>query len=117
MKKIHRRQCLLSLAALLFTAVLWVPPAVAETLDELRAAGVVGERYDGLLVVREGNAPQSVAAMVKEVNAKRSKIYEQRAKQQGVPADQVGRIYAKEIFQKAPKGTWFQGEGGSWTQK
>ncbi len=31
--------------------------------------------------------------------------------------DQVGRVYAAEIMQKAPAGTWFLGEGGGYTRK
>ena len=113
----HRRRILTVLAAFSLAVVFGVLPAAAQSLDSLRASGVVGERFDGLVVLREANAPAEVRAMVKEVNAKRSRIYAQRAKEQGVPPDQVGRVYAKEIFQNAPKGTWFLGEDGRWTKK
>jgi len=33
------------------------------------------------------------------------------------PADQVGRVYAREIMQNAPAGTWFYGEAGALTRK
>jgi uncharacterized protein YdbL (DUF1318 family) len=117
MKKIDRRRILTAVTALLLVATVSAPPAVAQSLDELRRSGVVGERYDGLVVLRDRNAPPAVARTVAQVNAKRSQIYEKRAKQQNVPVGQVGRIYAKEILQKAPKGTWFLGENGKWTQK
>lgn len=117
MNNIRRRPVLIALAAFLLSAAVIVPPAAAQSLDELRKAGVVGERYDGLLVLRDPKASPAVKRTVKEVNAKRGRIYEDRAKQQDVPVGQVGRIYAKEIFQKAPRGTWFLGEDGNWTQK
>ena len=101
---------LLTAAALSFTLV---PDALADQLDDLRRSGAVGERYDGLLVARDGGA----ADFVKQVNAQRSGIYRDRAAKQGVSADQVGRVYAKQIFQKAPKGTYFQQENGDWVRK
>lgn len=117
METMHRRRILTALAAFLCAAAFVVPPVAAQTLDSLRKSGVVGERYDGLLELRDSNAPADARRMVKDVNAKRSRIYEKRAKEQGVPVGQVGRVYAKEIFQNAPKGTWFLGENGRWTQK
>ncbi|MET4807229.1 YdbL family protein [Limibacillus sp. MBR-115] len=90
--------------------------AKADQLDDLRKSGAVGERFDGLLVVRDsGNASaNSVAA---QVNAQRKEIYASRAAQQGVTAEEVGKVYAAQILQKAPAGTWFQRADGSWVQK
>ena len=92
------------------------PAAMAQSLDALRASGAIGERYDGLVVVRDPGAAgaQSVA---NEVNAKRRSLYEQRAASQGVKPEDVGRVYASQIMQKAPGGTWFLGENGTWRQK
>ena len=89
--------------------------AAAADLDDLRKSGVVGERFDGLAVTRGNDA--GAKALVKEVNAKRSAIYAERAKAESAPAVEVGKVYAKEIAQKAPAGTWFLGEDGKWVQK
>ena len=62
-------------------------------------------------------SPADVRALVDRVNAERTRIYAQRAREQNVPAGQVGRVYAAEIMQKAPPGTWFLGENGSYTRK
>ena len=40
-----------------------------------------------------------------------------RAKNQGAPVEEVGKVYALEISQKAPAGTWFLGENGNWVRK
>lgn len=87
--------------------------AAAQSLDALRASGAVGERYDGYAVAREASA----AGVVSQVNAQRRQIYEQRAAQQKAPVEQVGRVYAGEIFQKAPAGTWFLDATGKWVRK
>ncbi len=105
--------CLLALVLLAVAA----GPAAAQSLDQLRSQGVVGERYDGYAVVRAAGASAQVQSFVANVNAKRRSIYQERAKQQNVPADQVGRVYAKQLFERAPAGTWFLDASGKWVRK
>ncbi len=89
--------------------------AGAQSLNALRASGAVGEGYDGLARVRRaGGGARSV---VDAVNAKRRAIYAERAKEQGTTADQVGRVYARQILAKAPAETWFLKESGQWVRK
>ncbi len=96
-------------------AALFPVAAGAQSLNELRASGAVGEGYDGFARVRKaGGGAQSV---VDTVNAKRRAIYAARAKEQGTTADQVGRVYARQILGKAPAGTWFLKESGQWVRK
>ena len=97
---------------------IWSPSAdAAPSLDDLRASGAVGERYDGYAVVRAQGADATIRSLVDSVNAKRRGIYEERAKKQGVSPVEVGKVYALEIAAKAPPGTWFLGEDGKWVQK
>ena len=91
------------------------PTALAQGLDELRASGALGERYDGLVVVRDAGAA-GAGDVAAEVNAKRQSLYEERAAAQGVTAQDIGRVYAEQIMQSAPGGTWFLDENGSWQQ-
>ena len=98
-----------------FVLLLLATTAGAADLDALRKSGAVGERFDGLAVVREGDG--AAKKLVAEVNAKRGKIYAERAKEKGAPAGEVGKVYAREIAEKAPPGTWFLGEDGKWVQK
>ena len=88
----------------------------ARLLDAPRAAGQVGERYDGFAVAR-GAVPSNVAALIEQVNAERSAVYADRAKREGVPVEAIGKIYAGEIIKSAPAGTWFLSENGQWTRK
>jgi uncharacterized protein len=85
-------------------------------LDGPRAAGTVGERYDGYAVAH-GKASADVAKLVDQVNAERRAVYAERAKNTGAPTEAVGKIYAQEIMKSAPAGTWFLGENGQWTRK
>lgn len=111
------RRRLLSVAMLLLAAGIGRPAlAQGRPLDAPRAAGIVGERYDGYAVVR-GAASADVASLVNRVNADRRALYAQRAKSEGVPVEAIGKIYAKEIMQSAPAGTWFLGQDGNWARK
>ncbi len=89
------------------------PPVLAQSLDDLRASGAVGERYDGYAEALQSGA----AGVVQQVNAKRRQIYQQAADKEGASVDQIGRIYARQIFAKAPPGTKFLQENGSWVTK
>ena len=110
----HRVRHAFNLVALGFLLSLALSlPAGAQSLDGLRSSGAVGERFDGYLVARDASA----AGFVSQVNAQRKKIYQERATAQGVPVDQVGRVYAEKIFNDAPAGTWIQKPDGSWVRK
>lgn len=94
---------------------LFANAAHAQSLDDLRASGVVGEGADGYAKVRVagGNAQSAVDA----VNAQRREIYAGQASKGGTSIDEVGRVFAGKIFARQPAGTWFQDLSGRWTQK
>ena len=112
-----RRVFIRLFAAIALIAALWPVAAGAQSLDALRAQGTVGERYDGVAVVRDSNASSEIRKFVANVNSQRQKIYAERAAQQGVPVGQVARIYAKQIYANLPSGAWVLDESGTWKQK
>lgn len=103
----------LTVAAFALIAMVGGAFAQSQLLDGPRAAGTVGERYDGLAVARSGGDP----ALVESINAERRKVYAERAQKEKVPVDQIARVYAAEILKSAPAGTWFLKEDGQWTRK
>jgi hypothetical protein len=105
----------LSVAAFVMIVLLTATPVQAQSLDELRASGTIAERFDGYVMVKSNT--HSAAATVAQVNAERLKIYQARAAKEGTTPDQVGRIYAKQIYGKAPAGTYFLNEDGQWSRK
>ncbi len=92
-------------------------PATAQSLDELRAQGIIAERYDGLVEVRVEDPPARAKQVVERVNAERRKIYRKRAESEGVPVDEVGKIYAQQVLKKAPEGTYFRKPDGTYARK
>jgi len=91
--------------------------AQSQILDGPRRAGTIGERYDGYAVVRSQAESVTLAPLIGSVNAERRKVYAERAHAENVPVEQVGRVYAAEIFRNAPAGTWFLRDDGQWTRK
>ena len=87
--------------------------AWAASLQDLRASGALGESASGYVVARDTSATAEVAS----INKERKAVYTSKAAAQGVSIDQVGKVYAKEIFKKVPAGTWLQNQQGQWLQK
>ncbi len=90
-----------------------VNPALGQSLKTELSNGNVGERYDGYLQARNNSAQ----SLVNSINAQRKKLYEKRAKELGQPVSVVGKVYAKELYDRAAGGTWFLLEGDVWSQK
>ena len=89
----------------------------AESLDDAKAAGLIGERPDGYVAAVQPNPPPDIAALVNEINAKRRAAYEDIAAKENVPVDQVGALTAEKIKQQAVAGEYFLNPDGSWIQK
>jgi uncharacterized protein len=110
---------LLTIAALGLSLLTLSKPADAQgrPLDAPRAAGVVGERWDGFAEVRGAGASAEVIALVATTNDQRRQVYQKRATAESTSVAEVGKIYAKQILSAAPAGTWSLSQGGTWSQK
>ncbi|HEY0011629.1 MAG TPA: DUF1318 domain-containing protein [Allosphingosinicella sp.] len=85
-------------AALALTAASGIAIAAAqESAAELRATGLVGERYDGFLGV-VGSAPPRLRAEVDAVNIRRRAHYTGLARVRGVVIEEAAAATACEIF-------------------
>ena len=93
-------------------------PARADArLDAYRADGVIAERFDGYVEIRDSNAPSEAHALVADVNAKRRALYSQRADESNVPVEDVGKVFANRIAETAPSGTYFRRPGGDYVRR
>jgi uncharacterized protein len=97
--------------------------AFALTLDEARAQGLIGEDWTGYVAAVSATPSAEVQALVADVNAKRKSVYEQIAKQNStaqnpVTADDVARVGAPKVFEKAAPGTYIRTAAGQpWKKK
>jgi hypothetical protein len=101
-------------------AVLWTahgPAWAGANLDAYRADGVIAERYDGYVEIRDSNAPSEARSLVADVNAKRRALYTQRADESNVPVEEVGKVFANKIAETAPSGTYFRRPDGGYVRR
>ncbi|MDE2388791.1 MAG: YdbL family protein [Betaproteobacteria bacterium] len=107
------KKSLLGISRALWLALtLAATPVWADSLENLRASGAIGESYNGYVVAREPGAQEEA----EEINAKRRAIYQEKAAAQGIDIDQVAKVYAAEIIRTVPPGTWIQ-TNGQWKKK
>ena len=92
-------------------------PAAAQSLDQAKAAGEVGERIDGYVGVVDANAPADIRALVDEVNAERKAKYAEIAKERGASVQAVAQIAGQKLIERTAKGGYVMGADGQWRQK
>jgi hypothetical protein len=92
-------------------------PAVAQSLDQAKTAGQVGERIDGYVGVVDANAPGDVRSLVDQVNAERQAKYADIAAERGISVQAVAQIAGEKLIQRAPGGQYVLGADGQWRQK
>ena len=102
---------------LMARAMTFAVPAMADALDDARAAGLVGERPDGLVAPVSANAPANIQSLVQSVNAQRMEKYQQISAEKGVPVEQIGAITAEKISGKLKPGWYYMDASGNWVQK
>ena len=98
--------------AFVLILTLFTSPIQAESLEDLRASGAIGEGYNGYVIARQPEAQAEADA----INVKRRAIYQEKAAAQGIDVDEVAKVYAAEIFKTVPAGTWIQIDG-QWKKK
>jgi hypothetical protein len=100
-------------AAAVALAAVFPRLAFAQSADELKRRGLAGETLQGYMVARDS----SVAGRVEQINQERRQLYQQRAAQEGISMEAVAAVYAKQIIENSPPGTWYQSQSGQWVQK
>ncbi len=95
------------LMAFLALAVAAAPGlAWAGALDDARAAGQLGERYDGYLGMVKDGVPDSVKDLAKSINTKRKAHYAKIAAKDGTPVSTVAAIAGTKLVKNAPSGQY-----------
>ncbi len=108
----------ISLAAFLAMAFLLLGGTCvhAETLDEAKAAGYVGEQQDGYVGARP-SAPANVREMVSAVNVRRRAKYAQIATRNGTPLEAVARLAGTKLIARTQSGEYVRDSNGKWQKK
>ena len=102
----------LACAALLAAAI----PVQANSLDEAKSAGYVGEQPNGYLAALP-SAPPSTTALVRQVNIIRRAKYAQAAGRDGTPIEAVASAAGSRRIARLPSGEYFRSPAGEWEKK
>lgn len=90
-------------------------PAHAQSLEDAKAQGLVGERADGLLGAVGGAGP-AIQQLISRINDQRMDQYRRIAQQNGTPVQAVMAIAGKKLIQRSPSGTYVN-PGDGWVRK
>jgi uncharacterized protein YdbL (DUF1318 family) len=103
---------------LLFLALLVGAPAVAQTpaVNAARAAGIVGERYDGYLGI-VGPASGLVRGQVASINLRRRSLYSNLAASRGVSPQDVGVTAGCQLLGRVAVGEAYLSSDGRWRRR
>jgi uncharacterized protein YdbL (DUF1318 family) len=91
-------------------------PAYAQSLDDAKAQGLIGERIDGLLGAPAGSVPADIAAMIERINSERLQKYRSIATSNGTSVQAVQAIVGRKLIEKTPSGQFID-NGGGWQRK
>ncbi len=106
------------LTALILALVLGSGPAVAQmSLDQAKAAGLIGERPDGLVGIVDSSAGLDLEALVDAVNRQRLDRYAAIAAENNSTIEQVQAVAGAQLIERTPEGQYVMDAGGGWFVK
>lgn len=91
--------------------------ALAVTLDEAKAQGLVGEQMDGYIGAVVPNPSAEVRALITTTNDGRGKVYADLAQRNSITIEAVGILSAEKLRASAASGEYVQLESGQWQRK
>lgn len=106
----------------LYAAMMWLmlivtPAAFAQSLEEAKATGMIGEQRDGYIGLVQGSAPPAVISLLEDVNRQRRERYEQIARENGISVDQVAQLAFNKAVEATRSGHFLQDTNGRWIRK
>lgn len=94
--------------------------ASAFTLEDIKSAGIVGEKEDGLLAIVDENVKgkdiSKIKTFVDDINQKRMQKYLDLSKKNAIKVEQIQLLTGTKVIEKAPKGTYIMHKG-KWIKK
>ncbi|MCW8884617.1 MAG: YdbL family protein [Motiliproteus sp.] len=112
----HNVRSLLVCLGLIFT--LGLPStALALSVADAKASGLVGEQSNGYLAAVSDSPSAAVKALVSSTNQKRRSAYQSGAKKAGVSLQVMEQRVGQRLLQKATTGQFFRNPKGGWQKK
>ncbi|MBT7614546.1 MAG: YdbL family protein [Rhodospirillaceae bacterium] len=113
---LSRRSVLALLAAVPVSIALY-RPAAAQSLDEARSQGYLGERPDGYVAKHDPASPGWVDGLMVDINEQRRAKYSELAVNNGTPLEAVEIVAGEKIIENLAPGSYYMDAAGNWMQK
>ncbi len=104
------------LIAILFLTLL-AQGAWAIDINSAKEQGLVGEANTGLLAAVKKPPSAEVAALIRDVNARRKARFEQAARRTDATPEQVRARFYQLAVEKTQPGHYYQDTSGTWRKK
>lgn len=109
------------LSVFIFTTILIASASsYALTLDEIKSAGLVGERYDGLLGIVEPNTKgkdiTKIKKFIDDINKQRMQKYKELSTESSINTKQIQLLTGEKVMNNAIPGTYIMPKNG-WQRK
>lgn len=114
---LHRNTKLSFYTALILMMLIITPAAFAQSLEEAKATGLLGEKRDGYIGLVQGSAPPAVVSLVEDVNRQRRERYQQIARENGISVDQVAQLAFNKAVEATRSGHFLEDANGRWVRK
>jgi len=108
----HVRHILGLLLIMLVTQV-----AFAQTLQEAKQQGLVGEQRDGYIGLVQSDVSAELRELVQQVNEERRRRYQQIAEENGITLAQVTAVAYERAVEATERGHYIQLPNGEWVRK
>ena len=107
------------IARIAFTCVALSLPcsALAITLDDAKAQGLVGEESTGYIAAVQSPSSGDVAALVSQVNGQRKEKYAEIAKKNGTTVAAVEALAGRKALENTAAGGYVKSGTGGWSKK
>lgn len=103
--------------ALVWIMLISMPAALAQSLDEAKATGLIGEKRDGYIGLVQGSAPPAVVSLVEDVNRQRRERYQQIAQENNISVEQVAQLAFNKAVEATRSGHFLEDANGRWVRK
>ena len=110
-----RNYALIAGSALALGMVALGAPAIAQTSDykSAKAAGLVGERYDGYIGI-VGEATPALQRIVDDINIKRRAVFAKKAQENNATLEQYAFTVGCQTIARTQPGEKYQAPDGTW---
>ena len=116
-KSLHRNAKVSFYASLMWLMLIVTPTALAQSLEDAKASGLIGEQRDGYIGLVQGSAPPAVISLVEDVNRQRRERYQQIASENGISVDQVAQLAFNKAVEATRSGHFLEDANGRWVRK